>query len=186
MRDLSLHLLDLAENAIRAEAGLIQITIREDLKNNWFEMTIEDNGKGMDAQMLNKVTDPFTTSRTTRKVGLGIPLMKDTCERAGGRFRIDSEPGKGTKVQAEMVYDHIDRPPLGNIIETLISLLLYGEKTDIIYRHYYDDRSFCFSTIEIKEMLSGAPIDAPQVLAWAKEYLFEQMQLLRKETQKEA
>lgn len=179
MRDLSLHILDLAENSVRAEANLLQIFILEEESKDLFTVILKDDGKGMEKSFLEDVTNPFQTTRTTRKVGLGIPLMKDTCERAGGSFTIESEIGVGTEIRAIMKYRNIDRPPLGNIIDTLISLVMYCDKMNLEYTHVIGESKFFFDTKVIKGQLAGVPMDTPEVLAWVREYLTENINDLR-------
>lgn len=138
MRELSLHILDIIENSRRAEADLIKIVINEQPANNLLKIMIEDNGQGIDAQKLNSITDPFITSRTTRDVGLGLALFKAAAENCGGNLIINSELNKGTKVEAEFKYNHIDRAPLGDMTTTISNFLAAnGDQVDIIYNHYF-------------------------------------------------
>lgn len=179
MQDLSLHLLDIAQNSIRAKASLINITINEDITNNRLFMKIEDNGTGMAESLLQKVTDPFVTTRTLRKVGLGLSLLKQNCQLCGGNLAIKSKLGVGTKVEAWMDYDNIDRLPLGDMASTLYVLLQGNPKIDIIYKHNYQAKQFLFSTIEIKHLLQDVSIHQIEVLAWLKSYIQENIQQIR-------
>ena len=115
MRELSLHILDIAQNSIKAEAECLRIAVIEDLINDKLTIKIKDDGTGMDADTVKKVVDPFYTTRTTRKVGLGIPLFKLSAEQCGGYFEIKSQLGIGTEITAVFKHSHIDRVPLGNM-----------------------------------------------------------------------
>ena len=132
MKELSLHILDIAQNSINALANIIRITVKEDTSRDELIILVEDNGQGMDKETINKVKDPFFTSRNTRKVGLGIPLLQAAAKRCGGDLKIQSEPGKGTRVTAYFIDSHIDRAPLGNLCDTLLSLIVCNELIDIL------------------------------------------------------
>lgn len=179
MQDLSLHLLDIVENSIRANASLIKININEAVTENKFIMRIEDNGKGMDKAFLQKVTDPFMTTRTTRKIGLGLSLLKQNCELSGGTLEITSKLGKGTSVTAMMVYDNIDRLPLGDMASSLSVLIQANPQIDLIYTHQYEQKVFTLNTIELKETLEGVPINELEIIQWIKEYITENLQEIR-------
>jgi hypothetical protein len=172
MRDISLHILDIAENSLRAGANLIRIDITADMPHDALTVTIEDNGSGMSADMLEKVRSPFTTTRTTRNVGLGIPLLMAGCENTGGHLDIESILGQGTKLTAVYGLKHIDRPPLGDIAETIASLVLANPQVDFVYTAKRDE-FFEFDTRMIKATLDGVPITEPSVMAFIREYLEE-------------
>lgn len=174
MKDLSLHILDIVQNSIAAGAGLIQVDVLEDTPGNTCRISITDNGRGMTAGQLEKVRDPYFTSRTTRKVGMGIPLFEQTARQAGGRLMIESLPGSGTKVMAVMEHDHIDRPELGDM-PGVISMLAgsYPEK-DFEYRHEKDGVSFCFRTSDIKEILGDVPLSELGVIRFMKQMIMEE------------
>lgn len=176
MRDLSLHLLDLAENSIRANATLVQVLVEESPAENRVRLSIIDNGKGMSPEFLESVKSPFSTTRTTRKVGLGIPLMKATAERSGGNVRIDSTLGIGTTIVTELEYNHIDRPPLGRVEDTIVSLMSFHHGIDIHFTYRYEAKVFEFHTEEIKEIYSDLDYYPTEVLAWVKTYLLENME----------
>ncbi|RKD33189.1 ATP-binding protein [Thermohalobacter berrensis] len=178
MKELSLHILDLAQNSLKADANKVIITIVEDLEKNKFIIEIEDDGKGMDKELLKIADDPFFTTRKTRKVGLGLSLMKATAERCDGNFKIESKKNKGTKVLCSLKHDHIDRPPLGNIGETIMILLNNEQSVEIFYRHYYNKKSFTFNTLEVKEMLKDVDIRTNEVLLWIKDYINENIKNL--------
>ncbi len=172
MNELSLHILDICENSIKANATLVTLNIIEDLKENTFQITVEDNGDGMSAEILKTVTDPFYTTRTTRNVGLGISLFKLAAELTEGFLKIESKEKVGTKVTTVFTHDHIDRAPLGDISDTIITLISRGD-ADIIYNHKYNDTSYHFSTIEVKEVLAGIPLNDPSIIMWIKDNIKE-------------
>jgi hypothetical protein len=159
MKDLSLHILDIAQNSISAKAALIQIVIEEDKVNNRYVLIIEDNGTGMSAEVLAKVTDPYTTSRKTRKVGMGLPLLKLNAEFANGNLDITSELGVGTKITAMFEFDHIDRVPIGDISGIVVMLASMNPNIEFIYKHITPKGEYCFDTKEIKELLQEKNLD---------------------------
>jgi 3',5'-nucleoside bisphosphate phosphatase len=142
MEDLALHILDIAQNSLEAGAGVIEIEISEDLQQDRMLIRVRDNGRGMDPEMLAKATDPFFTTRTTRRVGMGLPLLAAASKAAGGALTIDSRPGEGTTIVAAFRHGHIDRAPLGDIEATLMALLAGQPDKDIFYRHRIEDRVF--------------------------------------------
>lgn len=175
---MSLHILDLAQNSITAGADLVEITINEDLDSDWLTISIEDNGKGMSEEFLEKVKDPFVTTRTSRRVGLGIPLMLAACRRCAGDLEIISRINAGTKLVATFRHSHIDRTPLGNMAETMVSLILCGfnEKGSVnfVYKHMQNSSTFLFDTHEIKAVLGeDVSLTEPDVLAWIHDYIKE-------------
>ncbi|KAB3535924.1 ATP-binding protein [Alkaliphilus pronyensis] len=180
MKELALHILDIAENSIRAEATEIKITIVEDVVLDVLEITIEDNGAGMDNEFLDRVLDPFITTRTTRKVGLGLPLFKLAAQQCNGDLIIESRKDIGTKVKATFQHSHIDRVPLGNIVDTIVAIILADEKIDIKYKHVYNSDEFFLDTVEIKEVLKGVPITNIDVILWIKSHIKEALKELVK------
>ena len=133
MRDLSMHVLDIAQNSVKANAKTVSISFTEDVRR-WLTIVFTDDGDGMAPELLKKVTDPFTTTRTTRKVGLGIPLIKENAELTGGTVTIESEPGKGTTLTATFDLNHIDCPPMGEMCDTLLTLVLLNpDKPDFVF-----------------------------------------------------
>ena len=173
MKDLSLYTLDLVQNSLRAEANFVQITVKDSIRRNRLEIIIEDNGFGMDSALLSKVTEPFVTTRTTRQTGMGIPLFKMAVELTGGTFRIDSTPGKGTTLRGVFVRSHIDMPPLGDMSETIVTLVQGSPDVDFLYTYETDEQTSRFDTKEIKETLEDIPINTPDVLNWIREHLQE-------------
>jgi hypothetical protein len=156
--------MDIAQNSIAAGANLIKILLI--CKDGILSFSLSDDGKGMDEEMLKSVTDPFTTSRTTRKVGLGIPLLKQSAEMSGGMLKMQSIKGKGTTVQASFVVDSIDRIPIGSIDETLTSLIMATPEIDYDVTFQSDRAVFELNTVDIKKYLNGVPINNTEVVSW--------------------
>lgn len=181
MNELSLHMLDICENSAKANATLIVIDVIEDLKKDILEITISDNGSGMDEKTLNAVSDPFYTTRTTRNVGLGISLFKLAAELTGGFQTITSKLGVGTIVKTTFVHSHIDRAPLGDISDTIITTLSRGS-VDLIYNHTFNNNSYQFNSIEVKEVLDGIPITDSSIILWVRENIKEGLADLLKST----
>ncbi len=173
MRELSLHILDIAQNSIKAEAETIRIAIMEDTHEDKLTIKIKDDGIGMDRDVLEKVVDPFYTSRTTRQVGLGIPLFKASAEQCDGFFDIKSQLGAGTEIVAVFKHSHIDRVPLGNMPDTIVTIINACDTIDLIYTHCYNGKNFTLNTKEIKKLLDGVPISNIDVVRWLKEYVLE-------------
>jgi anti-sigma regulatory factor (Ser/Thr protein kinase) len=171
MRELSLNILDIVENSVKAGASLAEIDII--LKDGMLTIKITDDGCGMDADFLARVTDPYTTTRTTRKVGMGLPLLKMEAEQAGGKLEITSEKGVGTTVVAVFEKDHIDRPPLGDIADTMVTLLSDDYATEYLLRMNLDGEEFDFDTRELKAQLGGMSVAAPEILMFVREMITE-------------
>ena len=180
MREIALHLLDLAENSVSAGAKTIVITVCEDLPADKLTASIQDNGRGMDPETIRKVTDPFYTSRTTRKVGLGIPLFKGAAEESNGSMTITSTLGQGTLIEATFQHSHIDRMPLGNLPETFLELTVGHPETHWIFRYMAHGLSkqdtFEFDDQPVKDMLTGVPLTHPDVLAYLRHHLEDGIQ----------
>ncbi|MGC9521362.1 MAG: ATP-binding protein [Anaerolineae bacterium] len=173
-RDLSQHILDIAENSVTAGATLLYIDIVEEPTADRLTISVRDNGRGMETEMLLRVTDPWVTSRTTRKVGLGIPFLKQTAEMCGGAFEITSQPGQGTETRATFEYDHVDRPPLGDLVGTLLCIVVGNPQLDVVYHHRVEDQAFVFDTREIREVLGPeVPLSDPEVLRYVRGALIE-------------
>lgn len=175
MRELSLHILDIAQNSIVAEADEIRIAIIEDFDQDRLAICIKDDGRGMDQDTLSKVIDPFYTTRTTRKVGLGIPMFKQAAEMCEGKFTITSNLGVGTEIVAEFKHSHIDRMPLGNMSDTLITIINSNDKIDLMYTHEIAGEKFTLSTRDIKKTLGELPITNLDVLIWLRDYIKENL-----------
>lgn len=171
MRELSLNILDIVENSVKAEAKIVYIDVIA--KDNVLTISIKDDGKGMSEEFLRRVTDPYTTTRTTRKVGMGLPFLKMEAEMAGGTFDIRSKLGEGTTVTTTFAIDHIDRPPLGDLGETMSILISNGDEVDYVLHFVFNETDFVFDTRELKEQLDGVPMDEPEVLLFIKNYIRE-------------
>ena len=152
---------------------MVTITVDADFTSDRLSIVIDDNGCGMTPQQVEQVTDPFFTSRTTRKVGLGVPFFNLAAESTGGSFTIRSEPGVGTTVTAVFVLSHIDRMPLGDINTTIHTLVIYHPETDFVYRYRYNDRSFTLDTREFRQVLGDIPFASPEISAYIMDYLSE-------------
>ena len=163
MKDLSLHILDIAHNSIRAKATQININVNKDIVNDVLSIIIEDNGSGMTAEQLNQVSDSFYTSRTTRKVGLGIPLFKQKTEECEGNFIITSTKGKGTTLTARFKNSHIDLPELGDLAGVISGLCCSAPETRFVLHFQNANINYTFDTQEILEALGGIPINTPEV-----------------------
>ena len=171
MRELALNILDITENSVKAGATLVEIDIIAE--GNLLTIKIKDDGCGMDEEFLNKVTDPFTTTRTTRKVGMGVPLFKMAAEQAGGTFSIKSTKNVGTEVVATFEIDNIDREPLGNIADTMTTLLSDEIPTDYVLTVSVNGNQFDLDTRELRQQLNGIPISEPQVLLFVRDMINE-------------
>ena len=176
MTEISLNVLDVAQNSIRANASLVEISVCADRKTDWLTITIKDNGFGMTAEQVQKVTDPFFTTRTTRKIGLGIPFFKFAAESTGGSFNIESEVGVGTIVTAVFGLSNIDRMPLGDMTSTIHMLITLNTTIDFVYTYKIDDREFKLDTREFREVLGNVSFDLIDVSTYIREYLTENKQ----------
>ena len=180
MIELSAHILDIAENSVRAGAKLIEININEDTANDSLSIEIIDDGQGMKPEDIKKALDPFYTTKTVRRVGLGLPLLADATQRSGGHFNLESQEGKGTTVQASFGLSHVDRQPLGDIIGTLIILVAGNSDVDFVYKHRRDDREFELDTRIIRKEISDIPINHPEILKYIRGVLEEGFDEIKK------
>lgn len=180
MRELSLNVMDVAQNSITAGASLIEIRVEEDRQKGELVIFIIDNGKGMSEEQVQRVIDPFYTTRTTRKVGLGVPLFKMEAEMTGGDFSIQSQLGKGTTVRARFVTSHVDMIPLGNINDTILLLVSCNPERDFRFVHRIDEKELELDTRQLREVLGeDVPLNDPDVVQWIRGYLQEQSNLLQ-------
>ena len=173
MEDLSLHILDIAENAIAARAKRIEISVVEEPTEDRLTIEIRDDGIGMDEEVSQKAVDPFFTTRSSRRVGLGLSFMAQAAQEAGGSLRIESELGKGTKVTASFQYHHIDRKPLGSMVETVMTLLFGNPELEISYFHRKEEKSFALSSSWVKNHFKDRPLIDPEVIQWVERHLKE-------------
>jgi len=183
MREIALHLLDIAENSVSAQATAVSLTVVEDLAQDRLTACVADNGRGMDAGLVKRVTDPFTTSRTTRKVGLGIPLLKFAAESCNGGLEIDSAPGEGTRLEVSFQHSHIDRMPLGDLATTMLTLVVAYPQID--WELHYEVKTgegsqvFFFESRPIREVMGDIPLTEPDVLAYIREQLEQGIRALQ-------
>ena len=173
MRELALHVLDILQNAVEAGATRVELTIEEDQPGDRLTITVVDNGRGMDPAIAAQAANPFFTTRQTRHVGLGLPLLAAAAERAGGNLTVGSQPGAGTTVRATFRYFDPDRQPLGNLPDTLLAFLLSEKAPDLHYHHCVDDAAFDFDTAEIRTALGDVPLSHPAVRWWLAGFLDE-------------
>lgn len=172
MTEISLHILDIAENSAKAKADLIEINVTENIKNNTLEVIIKDNGCGMSKEFLKNVADPFCTTRTTRKIGLGISMFKSAAVLTGGSFGITSAVGEGTIVKAVFIYDSIDRQPLGDMASTMTTLIGGHPNIDFIYRYKHNEKEFDLDTKQIRQVLGQeVSLSEIEVLNWISDYI---------------
>jgi hypothetical protein len=179
MNDLSMHIIDIIQNSISAGAGLINLSVEENYPSDKLTISISDNGKGMNAEQLSKLSDPFFTSRTTRKVGLGIPLLKQSAEQSGGELRVDSEVGVGTIVSASFQLSNIDRPPLGDIANAFILMVSSNPLLDFTLNYKINDSDYSFNTVEVKEVLEGIPLNDASIIRTLTEMIRENIKDLK-------
>ena len=180
MQEISLNILDIVQNSIRAGASLIEVAIEETPSTDVFAFTVKDNGCGMDKEMVKKVTDPFVTTRTTRKVGMGISLLKSMAQQAGGDIELESEIGVGTIIRADFSYNHIDRQPLGDISAVMVSLISMNPSIDFVYTHSFEKERFVLDTRELRKILgSEVSFSEISVATWIGEYIDENLKHIK-------
>lgn len=182
MLDLSLHILDVAENSIKAQASRIEIRVSENAASDLFSLEINDDGRGMDAETVKKALDPFFSTKETRSIGLGLPLLAEAARAANGDFSIDSQPGKGTHVTATFQASHIDMKPLGDIALTVVTLVMGHPDVDIHYFHKIEQTHYSLDTHEIKSQLNGVSIASPEVIRFIRDHIKEGLDNLRRPT----
>ena len=171
MKELSLNILDVAKNSVTAGATKIEILVEE--SPEWLTITITDNGCGMTPEFVKKVTDPFTTTRTTRKVGMGLPLMKMEAQMSGGDLSVESRVGKGTRVKSWFDPENIDMPPLGDLTSSVTTLIQGSPDIDFIFTHRTPTGEYTLDTGEIRQIMGDIPLSEPEVIAWLTDYLRE-------------
>lgn len=181
MRELSLHILDLVQNSIEAGAQKVTLELIEEIYGlDTFLIRVTDNGSGMSAETCKNVMDPFVTTRTTRRIGLGLPLIEMSTQRCNGSLTVTSTVGIGTVVEAVYQHSHLDRPPLGNLVETIKSIIIANPKLDFSYSHQVDQATFSLGTGEMREILGDISFTQPDVLVWLHEYLTDHVMNLYK------
>lgn len=183
MREIALHLMDIAENSVAAESQNIRMNVLEDLQGDLLKVSVTDDGRGMSAETAQRVIDPFYTTRTTRKVGLGIPLLKLAAEQTGGGLTLDSESGKGTKVEAHFSHGHIDRMPLGDVGTTFLTLLVSYPHIHWVFTYQVRAEhgawsEFILDDDEIKSVLGDTSLTEPDVLRFLRGMIEEGIEAL--------
>jgi len=173
MEDLSLHILDIAENSVNAGAKNIEITIKTDNENDLLILEIIDDGQGMEKEFATKVTDPFQTKRTTRKVGLGLAFLDEATKQTEGKLTVDSSKGIGTKIRATFKLSHSDMKPIGDIAETLVCLIAGNPDINFSYNHFLSGSKFIFDTKSIRQLYPDLPINSFEVLGFIRKYIKE-------------
>lgn len=184
LEDLSAHILDIAENSVMAGGEKVRIEILEDIPGNRLRLSVEDDGRGMSDDFVLKVTDPFTTTRTTRRVGMGLPFLKQSAELCGGGLEIKSQKGVGTKITALFDYDSIDRPPLGDIPATLMTLIMGSPQIHWLYSHSTPEGEFSLDSDEIIMALDGDRelLRSHEVGLWLREYVKDGLDEIRRKS----
>ena len=173
VEDLCFHLVDLVQNSVAAGARTIRVSVREQAAGDCLTLEVADDGRGMDRQTLLKVQDPFFTSKSFKKVGLGIPLLKATAEACRGQFRIASRPGQGTRVRARLQRSHVDCPPLGDLGETLLSLLVSLDKVDLRFSYSNELGEFSLASADIRRQVGDLHFSHPEVYQFLRSYIRE-------------
>ena len=178
MKEIALYTLDIAQNSITAQAKRLDITLTEE--GETITLSIRDDGTGMAPELLARVSDPFTTTRTTRKMGLGLPLLRMAAEQTGGTLSIESALGVGTTVKALFRADHIDCPPVGDMAGSITLLLQGAPELELTYIHRVEREQISLATSQLREELGdGISLAEPEVILWVRDYLQEQEALLR-------
>ncbi len=180
LEDMSQHMVDIAENGINAGASRIRVLFNECTPDGWLLLEVEDNGRGMEEEMLRKVVDPFTTTRTTRKVGLGIPFLKQIAELCEGELHISSEPGQGTLLRATLRADAVDCPPLGDIPLSVMTLFAGHPHIQWNFCLARGEKEFLLSWDELVAELEDPELfSLPEVALWLRETVREGLEEIR-------
>ena len=159
MNDLSMHIIDIVQNSLSAGASRVCLTVDEDPGADRLTIVVADDGKGMTAEQVRRLADPFFTSRTTRRVGMGIPLLMQSARQSGGDVRISSEPGKGTEVTAEFGYSDLARPPLGDLANALMLMVSANPDRDFLFTYRYAGREYAFDTADVREVFGNGALE---------------------------
>jgi len=173
MRELAQHIMDLLENSARAGARRVEIDLDQQRAADRLVLRVIDDGRGMSPEVVSMATDPFFTSRTCRRVGLGLPLLAASTQRCDGHLLIKSEPGRGAVVEAAFRLSHIDTPPLGDLRTTLMCTIVGHPELDIVYRYTVDGGTFELDSAAIKSELGEVPLSHPRILRWLEQYISE-------------
>lgn len=179
MNDLSMHLMDIIQNAVFARATCISLEIAVDELADTLKLSVIDNGKGMTAEEVAKVEDPFFTSRTTRRVGFGVPLFKQSAVQSGGSLKVESEVGQGTTVTTTFGYSHIDRPPLGNVANAFVLMMSSNLGVRFGLKYSYNGREYRFDSLEVKDVLGDLPLNDTSIIKMLVEIVEENIEDLK-------
>jgi len=178
VEDICFHVTDLVQNAVAAGAGNIHIVIRESSRDNLLSLEVSDDGQGMDAETVERVQDPFFTTKPFKKVGLGIPLLKATAQACGGDFAISSRPGQGTRIHARFEKNHLDCPPLGSLDDTMLTLLVTLDSLNLDFCYENDRGRFAISSADIRRQVGDIPLSHPEVFAFLRQFVNENLATL--------
>ena len=178
MEEICAHILDIAANALTAGARNISISIEKDRMNNMLSVWFKDDGKGMDEETVKRVVDPFFSTKKGKKVGLGIPLLKGTAETCGGKFHLKSKLGEGVDIFVTFQLDHPDLPPLGNLKDTIVVLIVGNPDVDFSFAYGVDGTRFSLYTKDIKALIGDVPVNHPEVVKFLTDYLDEKLQFI--------
>lgn len=179
MNDLSMHILDIVQNSISAGATLVTLTVDESPAEDLLTIAVGDNGRGMTPEQVSRLADPFFTSRTTRRVGMGIPLLMDSARQSGGDVRIESEPGKGTEVTAVFGYSNIDRPPLGDVANALMLLVSSNPDLDFLFTYRYDGEEYLFDTSDVRDVFGKGALKDLTIIRNLEKMIKDNMREIR-------
>jgi hypothetical protein len=179
MNDLSLHIIDIIQNSLSAGAGIIKLTVEEDIHRDSLVIIIEDNGRGMSKEVAERLEDPFYTTRTTRRVGMGIPLFKQSALQSGGGLSITSEVGKGTVVRAWFVHSNIDRPPLGDIANSFVLMVSANPNMHFVLKYIFNGKEYVFDSVEVAEVLGDISLSDVRVIKMLEEMVGENIKELK-------
>lgn len=175
MIELALHILDISQNSLRAGASLVEISLVEDLINDRLDISIKDNGCGMNASEIEKALDPFYTTKKVRRIGLGLPMLKQAAIQTDGSFTIESEPGRGTTICAAFRHSHIDRQPIGDVAGAIVALILERPDVDILFTYRKDAYEYVLDTREIRETLDTVPLNNMDVIEYIRDSINDGM-----------
>lgn len=175
MEELSFHIVDIVQNSVAAGASRIDVRIFESEREDLLRISIIDNGSGMNEQTVQNVQDPFYTTKSYKKVGLGVPLFKETALHCDGGFVIDSEPGRGTDITASFRKSHIDLPPMGNLSDTVLCSIVGSENVNIVFEIKQDSDEFVISTDDIREQVGDVSLSHPEIYAFLRDYINENL-----------
>jgi len=179
MKEICENIIDIVNNSISAGATVVEIEIEENADRELLLLSVTDNGKGIDADTLKNISDPFYTTKIRKKVGMGIPLLKFHAELTGGNFKIESQPGKGTVVRAVFGLHHVDRQPLGDITGTLLLFLTGNPEIHLIYKHVINAHSFTLDSLEVKNALGDVKFNRPEVRTVLKDYIQSNLEAIK-------